>query len=123
MCVAGTGHLLNCYSVLRILIKINPRVFLPFPRHTPQNVSFHVFPSSRMASPVAFNFAARSGCVLNFLFRHTVIAEIFMVSQSSRSFTFRPARLACPGVANSAILFLSAVSSVLYAWNACSTVG
>ncbi len=81
---------------------ISPNQFWPLPLHTPQNVSFQVFPSIRIESPVFCNSIINVGA-LNFI---SIISRIMVVRMSfhpSRSFTFLPAALALAGVGRLAI--------------------
>ena len=109
-----------CFSL--VSIRILPSQFWPFPLQTPQNVSFQVFPSIKVASPVFCSSVISVGFV-NFI---SIISRMMVVRISfhpSRNCTFRPAALALAGVARLAIFWRSVWSSVLAAWNACSTVG
>ena len=105
-----------------VSIRILPSQFWPLPLHTPQNVSFQVLPSTKVFSPVFCSSVMSVGSVNLF----SIISRMMVVRISfhpSRSFTFRPAALALAGVVRFAIFWRSVGSSVLAAWNACSTVG
>jgi hypothetical protein len=90
-------------------------------------VSFQLLPSSSVASPVASSCCASSGS-MNLILTRVSMTLSFLASQavwlkSGMIPLFPPALLAWPGVVFSAILRLSCRSSVLAAWNACSSVG
>ena len=110
---------LNCSNIL-------PRLLAPLPRHTPQNVSFQLFPSISGRLPVCSSIS-RSWGSWNFCCMRDRITSTLRVSQfwsKSRMIPrLPPACLAFPGVSLAAIFCLVSGSLVLAAWKACSTVG
>lgn len=79
---------------------ISPNQFWPLPLHTPQNVSFQVFPLIRIESPVFCNSIINVGALISIISRIMVVRMSF---HPSRSFTFLPAALALAGVGRLAI--------------------
>ena len=125
-CFLRTTMLSGCRLLVLsdCLISINnlPRLFSPTPLQVPQNVSFQLLPSSKCFVPVLMSCWRRVG-LLNFWVRSSFITCILTVSQSSRSWIFRPRCFASLGSAHCLIFSRYVLLLDFAAWNACSTVG